>query len=113
VNVFKKGTFLKHLQSQLPQGLLQNHVEDMENWRSPTPELFPRYFCKVLRGILLENGRFAFLMENDYFDLCNLIELQMGSRSGKDSGPFSKEEAQIIMYDVALGVNWLYSWHYS
>jgi serine/threonine protein kinase len=109
VKVFKKGTFLKHLQSQLPQGLLHLHVEDMENLRSPTPEVFPRYFCKVLRGILLEDGRFAFLMEKDHFDLRNLIERQMGSTSDKDCGPFSKEEVKLFMYDVALGVNWIHS----
>jgi serine/threonine protein kinase len=109
VKVFKKGTFLKELQSQLPQGLLQLHVENMENLRSPTPEEFPRYFCKVYRGILLEDGRFGFLMEKDHFDLRNLIELQMGSTSGKDCGPFSKDEAEIIMYFVALGANWLHS----
>jgi serine/threonine protein kinase len=97
------------LQSQLPQGLLQLHVENMENLRSPTPEEFPRYFCKVYRGILLEDGRFGFLMEKDHFDLRNLIELQMGSTSGKDCGPFSKDEAEIIMYFVALGANWLHS----
>jgi hypothetical protein len=30
LKVFKKGTFLKHLKSQLPQGLLKVHIEDME-----------------------------------------------------------------------------------
>jgi serine/threonine protein kinase len=109
VKVFKKGTFLKHLQSQLPQGLLKQHVEDMENLRSPTPEVFPRFFCRILRGILLKDGRFGFLMVKDHFDLRNLIEHQMGFINGKDCGPFSEGEAQLIMYDVALGVNWLHS----
>jgi len=109
LKVFKKGTFLKHLQSQLPQGLLQIHAEEMRNLRSPTPEDFPRYFCKVIHGILLEDGRFAFLMEKEHLDLRTLIERQMGSRSGNDCGPFTKEEAQLIMYGVALGVNWLHS----
>ena len=30
LKVFKKGTFLKHLKSQLPQRLLKVHIEDME-----------------------------------------------------------------------------------
>jgi hypothetical protein len=109
VKVFKKGTFLKHLQSQLPQGLLQLHAEDMENLRSPTPQMFPRYFCRVACAILLKDGRFPFLMEKECFDLCNLIECQTKSTSGKDCGPFSKEETKLFMYDVALGVNWLHS----
>jgi serine/threonine protein kinase len=108
VKIFK-GTFLKHLLSQLPQGLLQFHVEDMENLESLTPECFPKFFCTVLRGILLKNGRFAFLMEKDHYDLRNLIERQMGSISGNNYGLFPKEEAELIMYDVALGVNWLHS----
>jgi serine/threonine protein kinase len=57
----------------------------------------------------MEDGRFAFVMKKEHFDLCSLIERQMGSISGKDCGPFSKWEAEIIMYDVAFGVNWLHS----
>jgi serine/threonine protein kinase len=33
----------------------------------------------------------------------------MRSTRGKDCGPFSKEEGELIIYDVALGVNWLHS----
>lgn len=74
VKVFKKGAFLKHLKSQLPQGLLQQHVEDAEYSKSLTSQVFPRYFCKVHCGILLEYGRFAFLIAKDHFDLRNLID---------------------------------------
>ncbi|KAG0559079.1 hypothetical protein KC19_10G077300 [Ceratodon purpureus] len=111
VKVFKKGTFLRDLKSQLPHGLLQKHVEDMENIESSTPKETPRYFCKVHRGILLENGQFAFLMEKDDFDLRSLIERKMESRSDGDSGPFSKEDGEIIMYRIALGVEWLHNRH--
>ncbi|KAG0559070.1 hypothetical protein KC19_10G076800 [Ceratodon purpureus] len=109
VKVFKKGTFLRDLKSQLPHGLLQFHVEDMENHMSPTPKLMPRYRCKVLRGILLENGQFAFLMEKDDFDLRSLIEREMELRSGGDYGPFSKEDGELMMYHIALGVEWLHN----
>ncbi|KAG0559164.1 hypothetical protein M758_10G082200 [Ceratodon purpureus] len=109
VKVFKKGTFLRELKSQLPHGLLQFHVEDMENLKSPTPKVMPRYFCHVHRGILLKNGQFAFLMRKDDLDLRSLIERNMGLRSDGDCGPFSKEECEVMMYDIALGVEWLHN----
>ncbi|KAG0603194.1 hypothetical protein M758_10G073700 [Ceratodon purpureus] len=109
VKVFKKGTFLRDLKSQLPHGLLQDHVESIENYESPTPKLMPRYFCKVLRGILLKNGQFAFLMVKEDLDLRSLIERNMELRSDGDCGPFSKEDGEIIMYRIALGVEWLHN----
>ncbi|KAG0504301.1 hypothetical protein KC19_10G073100 [Ceratodon purpureus] len=109
VKVFKKGTFLIDLKSQLPHGLLQFHVEYMENYKSPAPKEMPRYFCHVVRGILLENGRFAFLMQKDDFDLRSLIERKMESRIDGDCGPFSKEDGEVMMYDIALGVEWLHN----
>ncbi|KAG0603307.1 hypothetical protein M758_10G083200 [Ceratodon purpureus] len=109
VKVFKKGTFLRDLKSQLPHGLLQRHVEDMENYESPTLKVEPRYICHVHRGILLKNGQFAFLMEKEDFDLRSLIEHNMGLRSDGDCGPFSKEDGEVIMYQIALGVEWLHN----
>ncbi|KAG0559177.1 hypothetical protein KC19_10G084600 [Ceratodon purpureus] len=46
VKVFKKGTFLRDLKSQLPHGLLQHHVEAMENYESLTPKVTPRFICQ-------------------------------------------------------------------
>ncbi|KAG0559055.1 hypothetical protein KC19_10G075300 [Ceratodon purpureus] len=109
VKVFKKGTFLRDLKSQLPHGLLQFHVEDQENHKSPTPKVTPRFFCEVHRGILLKNGQFAFLMQKDDFDLRSLIERQMKLRIDGDCGPFLKEDYEVMMYDIALGVEWLHS----
>ncbi|KAG0603160.1 hypothetical protein M758_10G070700 [Ceratodon purpureus] len=109
VKVFKKGTFLRDLKSQLPHGLLQHYVEGIKNLKSTTPKVIPRYFCEVYRGILLENGQFAFLMEKDDFDLRNLIERNMGFRSDGDCGPFSKDDGELMMYDIALGVEWLHN----
>jgi serine/threonine protein kinase len=108
LKVFKKGTFLRDLQSQLPQRLLQHRAESIANWNSPTPKVFPRFYCSVYHGTLLEDGRFAFLMQKEHFDLRNLIECSMNSKRGKDCGPFSKEEAEVMMYDVVLGVDWLH-----
>ncbi|KAG0603162.1 hypothetical protein M758_10G070900 [Ceratodon purpureus] len=109
VKVFKKGTFLRDLKSQLPHGLLQDHVESIENNQSPTPKVMPRFFCRVLRGTLLENGRFAFLMQKDDFDLRSLIERKMELRIDGDCRPFSKEDGEVMMYDIALGVEWLHN----
>ena len=108
LKVFKKGTFLRDLQLQLPQGLLRFIAEDIANWSSPTPKLLPRFHCFVNCGILLKDGRFAFLMVKEHFDLRNLIERSMKSKINKDCGPFSKEEAEVMMYDIALGVDWLH-----
>jgi serine/threonine protein kinase len=107
LKVFKKGTFLKHLKSQFPQGLFKLHQEGMEATKSPSP--VPRYVCGVQRGMLLRDGRFAFLMEKEHLDLRGLIERNMQLKSGEDLGPFSKEDAEFMMYNVALGVDWLHS----
>ena len=48
-------------------------------------------------------------MEREKSWECELINRQMGSTSSKDCGPFSKEQGKLIMYDVALGMNWLHS----
>ena len=71
--------------------------------------LFPRFQSAVLNGILLENGKFAFLMAKEHFDLRHVIDCNMKLRSSKGKGPFSKEEAKVIMYHVALEMDWLHS----
>ena len=109
LKVFKKGTFLRHLKSQLSQGLLQFHAAEVKNWSSPTPKVLPRYRCGVHCGTLLVDGRFAFLMEKEHFDLRSLIECEMKSKGGEGGGPFSNEEAEVMMYRVALGVEWLHN----
>ena len=108
VKVFKKGTFLRHLQRQLPLGYLQFHADEWKNLKSPTPKRFPRFYCDVMRGTLLKDGRFAFLMEKEHFDLRTLIERNMVLKSGRECGPFSKEDAELVMYQVAMGVDWLH-----
>ena len=109
LKVFKKGTFLKQLKSQLPKGLLKVHNEGMELKKSPTYKPGPRYVSQVHRGILLRDGRFAFLMVKDDLDLRNLIEHNMKLRTSEDLGPFSKEDVESMMYSIALGIDWLHS----
>jgi serine/threonine protein kinase len=69
----------------------------------------PRFYSSVVEGILLEDGRFAFLMVKEHFDLRYVIERNMKKKSSKGRGPFSKEEAESIMFEVALGMDWLHS----
>ena len=109
LKVFKKGTFLHQLKSQFPEGLLQFHAAHRKNYESPAPKLFPRYQSSVYGGTLLEDGRFAFLMRKEHFDLRHLIERNMKSKGGKGGGPFSKEEGEVMIYMIALGVEWLHN----
>ncbi|KAG0614477.1 hypothetical protein M758_6G180100 [Ceratodon purpureus] len=110
VKVFKKGTFLRDLQFQVPRGYLQFYADYVSIVEGKSyGKSFPRFFGNVLCGVLLKSGQFAFLMEREHLDLRNLIERNMKSRSCEGLGPFSKEEGEHIMFDVALGVNWLHS----
>ena len=109
LKVFKKGTLLRHLKSQLPHGLLQAHAAHRKNSRSLIPKALPQYCCIVWCGTLLEDGRFAILMVKEHFDLCSLIVRNMKSKGGEGGGPFSKQDAQAMMYTIALGVEWLHN----
>ncbi|KAG0561702.1 hypothetical protein KC19_9G085200 [Ceratodon purpureus] len=109
LKVFKKGTHLKHLKSQFPEGLFQSHVESMQNLYSSTPKVLPQYYCFVHRGTLLPDGRFAFLMRKENLDLRSLIDNNMRWGLGRFCGPFSRREAEYMMYRVALGLDWLHS----
>jgi serine/threonine protein kinase len=70
------------------------------------PIRFPRFQSGIVHGILLQDGRFVFLMAKEHFDLWYVIECNIKSISSKGRGPFSKEEAENIMYEVA---DWLHS----
>jgi serine/threonine protein kinase len=105
LKVFRKGTFLRDLQLQVPRGYLDFRAQ---RWKSDV-SLFARFYSSVLHGILLEDGKFAFLMVKEHFDLRYLIERNMKKKSSKGKGPFSKDEAELTMYQVALGMDWLHS----
>jgi hypothetical protein len=105
LKVFRKGTFLRDLQLQVPTGYLDFRAQ-LQNVDAAQ---FLRFQSSVVRGILLDDGRFAFLMEKEHFDLRYVIERNMKSRSSNGRGPFSKEEVELIMYQVALGMDWLHS----
>ncbi|KAG0588681.1 hypothetical protein KC19_2G261100 [Ceratodon purpureus] len=109
LKVFKKGTRLRHLQSQWPHGMLKFKEENLANWESPTPKNHPRFYCAVECGTMLEDGRFAFLMKKEHLDLRRLIDDKMKLISPNNCGPFSNEVAEKLMFEVALGMSWLQS----
>ena len=102
LKVFKKGTFLRDLKSNLPVAMLDFHAERVVAWMTR------RHTCDVVCGTLLKDGRFAFVLQKEQGDLRCLIERNMKSRSEQDKGPFSKEVAENFIYEVALGMDWLH-----
>jgi serine/threonine protein kinase len=109
LKVFKKGTFLRHLQYQWPQGMLQFYAEKFETRDSGTVKFGPRYICDVVRATLLRDGQFAFLMVREKGDLRSVIDNIMLRKAGQDSGPFVTGVARRIMYQVAKGMDSLHN----
>jgi serine/threonine protein kinase len=105
LKVFRKGTFLRDLQLQVPDGYL-DHRAQLRKMDPAT--LLVRFQSEVVSGILLEDGRFAFLMEKEHFDLRYVIERNMKSNNSKGRGPFSVVQVELIMYGIALGMDWLH-----
>lgn len=101
--MFKKGTLLRQLQSQWPHGLLHDYVEGVE--ASDRGDLPAFKDCSdVYHGILLEDGRFAFLMEKEHDDLrCYIDRLML--TTWEDCCPFPKSFAEGLLYRVAEGVD--------
>jgi serine/threonine protein kinase len=110
IKVFKKGTLLRHLQSQWPQGYLEWWAKNLECQKLGIPGE-RRHQCCVAYGTLLEDGRFGFLMVKEDEDLRSVIDRNMITNVGKSHGPFEKksEDAEMLMYRIALGMDWLHS----
>jgi hypothetical protein len=110
IKVFKKGTLLRHLQSQWPEGYLQWCAKNLESTQLGFPAE-DRHYCDVTYGTLLEDGRFGFLMVKEDEDLRSVIDRNMKTNVGKSHGPFEKEseDAEMLMYRIALGMDWLHS----
>ncbi|KAG0625454.1 hypothetical protein M758_2G056700 [Ceratodon purpureus] len=104
VKVFKKGTSLRQLQVQWPHGYLQFKGE---MYSTPNHPGGIRYHCVVQHGVLLKDGRFAFLMVREHEDLCCLIERRR-LEIGEGRGPFTKEVCEVIMCRMAQGMQWLH-----
>lgn len=102
LKVFRKGTFLRQLQGQWPFGMLQDHVDDVE-WESLGN--LPKFkFCAMHLGILLEDGRFAFLMVKEHGDLRHYMDRRMLTTEWNHC-PFSNQMWK------ELCMKWLQEWH--
>jgi serine/threonine protein kinase len=106
LKVFDKGTLLRDFVNTWPPFILHFHFEVMGLGipRFPRPG---SYCCGVLFVVLFEDGRFAFLMAKHHEDLRSLIDRRVLAQGDSGHGPFSKEEAEEIMYRVACGMDWL------
>ncbi|KAG0587267.1 hypothetical protein KC19_2G153100 [Ceratodon purpureus] len=108
LKVFKKGTLLRHLQSQWPQGMLQHHAE-IQKRSSLGLSLGLLQTCDVCHGVLLENGRFAFMMQREKEDLRSFIDRQMKQNMKKGFGSLAQNDIEYIMSRIAQGVEWLHN----
>jgi hypothetical protein len=97
---------VRHLQPQWPEGLFKTHVKRGELTKLGKP-LGLQYRCEIICATLLEDGRFAFLMEREQEDLRTLIDCKM-SETDPDCGPFDKENAEDYMYMVVQGMDQLH-----
>jgi serine/threonine protein kinase len=104
LKVFKKGTLVRHLQPQWPEGLFKDHVKGVE--LAKLGELV-KHSCHIHCATLLEDGRFAFLMRREQEDLRTLIDRKM-LESDPNCGPFDKEVAEDYMYMVVQGMDQLH-----
>ncbi|KAG0586014.1 hypothetical protein KC19_2G056700 [Ceratodon purpureus] len=102
VKVFKKGTSLRQLREQWPHGYLQYIGQEYA-----TNFGVIRYHCDVTFGILLKDGRFAFLMKREQEDLRCHIERGM-LEIGGGRVPFTKEQRDFVMCQMAKGMEWLH-----
>lgn len=103
LKVYRKGTYLRDLKSNLPQALLHFHAERVGEWMKR------RYNCDILCGTLLKDRRFAFLLQREQEDLRSFIERNLKWKwSPWFSGPFAKDVSEQLMYQVAKGMKWLH-----
>jgi hypothetical protein len=93
LKVFSKGWALGDLQKQWPIGMLQGLVGVGG--------------AALLNGTMLEDGRFAFRMEEYWGDLRKLIDFRM-QQNGNRFPPFENEEVERIVGQVARGMGELH-----
>ena len=98
LKVFKEAFFLRDLEKQWPQGMLQ---------RFDSGGIVTRKGVLLYDGTLLPNGRFAFRMQKCWGDLRKLIDLRMKQNHNQCS-PFTDDEAFRIMFDIAQGMAYLH-----
>lgn len=101
LKVLKQGDSLRDLEKKCPLGMLQN--EGLKNYG--LHHLF--YTCCILGAILLNDGRFAFLMLQCWGDLRKLIDLKM-QKNHNQGPPFTSAVTTRIMLEIAVGMRKLH-----
>ena len=81
-----------------PKSMLQHHVQ--------TVECTKIYRCED--GMLMKDGRFAFLLKGNKRICAILSTVGMKLRTGEDCGLFPKDDGEYIMYRVEQGMDWLH-----
>ena len=98
VKVFKEGYALRHLQKQLPFGMLFSLLSGA---------YITLNSCYIHGATLLKNGRFAFRMQKYWGDLRKLIDLRM-QLNGNHLPPFKDYEVRDILVQIARGMEELH-----
>jgi serine/threonine protein kinase len=102
LKVFKKTALLEQVKDTLPQAMLNFQKKRLNAYGTR------RYICDVVCATLLEDGRFAFVMQREDTDLRKLIEQKLRAGQGEGGEPFPREVAENFMYEVAKGMEWLH-----
>ncbi|KAG0600954.1 hypothetical protein M758_11G073700 [Ceratodon purpureus] len=87
IKAFKKEYQLEDLKNLFPKAMLEFHAQRVRVWMER------RYTCDVVCGTLLEDGRFAFVLQREHADLRALIDRNMDSR---------KEVVQTLLENEAV-----------
>ncbi|KAG0556112.1 hypothetical protein KC19_11G027100 [Ceratodon purpureus] len=101
LKVFKLGFRLQALQKQWPDGMLVK-VKDIEK-----PYFAIEGCSGILNGMMLKDGRFAFMMIRFWGDLWKLIDCRMES-NGNKAPPFTDVTAFKTMFYIAKAMRELH-----
>lgn len=101
LKVFKEGSFLRDLQNQWPRGFLRS------TQCVGTDVFLIRECVPMLGATLLQDERFAFLIQKCWGDLRKLIDMNMETNRNCKP-PFSDAVAWEFMSDIAVGMRGLH-----
>ncbi|KAG0584674.1 hypothetical protein M758_3G228700 [Ceratodon purpureus] len=97
VKLFKKGSSLRNLRLQWPEGMLQN-------LSSKNGGAYVNHYSSIIYGALLLNGRFAFWMPRYWGDLRTLIDIKMQKNPIPNSSIFTETRLFHSMLEIADGM---------
>lgn len=123
--VFKRGTSLRDLQRQWPHGMQRQFLHQNSSFLAFTDGPRNNPYTVELRsskpdqqacdnrsglhsGVLLKDGRFAFIMFTYWGDLRKLIDIRMQYKSQNTGPPFAHGEVADIMVQIAKGMRGLH-----